>query len=332
MPRRRTIISTARPARVRDAAAASEDYGAGADPDWRTIDWPAHVHRTELVDRCINYVDLGEGDGPPVVFVHGLGGSWQNWLEQLPAVARHRRVVALDLPGFGGSELPDAPISITGYADTVEALCDHLDLGPVVVVGNSMGGFISADLAIRHPDRVTRMVLIDAAGISTSDLRRQPLRTLARVLAGVAPTPGVTSPALRRPLTLQLAWGAIARHPTRLARDLLAEQSAGGAGAPAYELALEALLDYDFRDRLPEIGCPTLVVHGTNDMLVPVGDAHEFARLVTDARLVILEDTGHVPMLERPRVFNHHLLEFLAEAPGDRAAPPGDVVREAATG
>jgi pimeloyl-ACP methyl ester carboxylesterase len=70
-------------------------------------------------------------------------------------------------------------------------------------------------------------------------------------------------------------------------------------------------LSYDFRDRLSEIRCPTLIVHGEDDMLVPVADAHEFQRLIPDSRLLILDDTGHVPMLERPLTFNRALTEFL---------------------
>ena len=77
--------------------------------------------------------------------------------------------------------------------------------------------------------------------------------------------------------------------------------------------ALDALLEYDFRDRLPDIACPTLIVWGKEDMLVPVEDADEFERLIPNARKILMDDTGHVPMLERPVKFNDCLIEFLAE-------------------
>ncbi|MFN8546340.1 MAG: alpha/beta fold hydrolase, partial [Candidatus Binatia bacterium] len=223
------LISKARPARRRDAAKASADYGASAEPDWRTVDWRSRQHDAEIMGAKVHYVDLGEsGDEAPVVFVHGLGGSWQNWLENVPAVARTRRAIAVDLPGFGWSEPPAGNISISGFADAVEALCDHLDLGPVALVGNSMGGFTSAEAAIRHPDRVERLVLVDAAGISTSELMRRPARAMAKML-----TLGTTARARRtepagsravlpaRPGALHAAVATIARHPTRLKRDLL---------------------------------------------------------------------------------------------------------------
>jgi len=108
---------------LRAARRADEEYGCGAQPDWRGVDWKAATQRIEIGGRLVNVVSLGAGEGPPVVFIHGLGGCWQNWLENLPAVALHRRVVALDLPGFGESEMPEGDVSITNYAACVEALC-----------------------------------------------------------------------------------------------------------------------------------------------------------------------------------------------------------------
>src|SRR5919109_4368809 len=102
-PMPRLFPSSARPARMRDAARAGEDYGVGDEPDWRSIDWRAHLHQTEI-DACqINYVDIGSGDPTPVVFVHGLSGQWHNWLENVPRISQDRRVIALDLPGHGFS-------------------------------------------------------------------------------------------------------------------------------------------------------------------------------------------------------------------------------------
>jgi pimeloyl-ACP methyl ester carboxylesterase len=255
-------------------------------------------------------VTLGDGQGPPLVFVHGLGGSWKNWLENMPAAARHRRTVALDLPGFGDSELPAGDISISNYARCVDAVLDAMHLTEVELIGNSMGGFIAAELAITRPARVHTLTLVDAAGISITDLARGPTMTLMRLIAAQGSWGAGQDAMLKRPRLRHLAFRAVMRHPTRLALDLVAHQ-AGGPGMPGFLLAMNALLSYDFRDRLPEIACPTLIVHGAEDMLVPVQDAHEFARLIPDARLEILKDTGHVAMLERPLTFNALLAEFL---------------------
>jgi pimeloyl-ACP methyl ester carboxylesterase len=324
----RLAPSTARPATVRAARRADGDYGAPGRPDWRGVDWRAHLRDVELDGRRVHYVDLGEGEGPPVVFVHGLGGCWQNFLENIPAAAGRRRTIALDLPGFGRSDLPAGEVSITNYARTVDGLCQALGLDAVVAVGNSMGGFISADLALLAPERVERLVLVAAAGITSTDVRREPARTFLRTGAAVAAIGArEIEQFLIRPRARQLAYGWVVRHPTLLAPDLLWEQ-AQGMGAPAFMLAVDALASYDFRERLPEIACPTLVVQGTDDMIVPLRDAYEFERLIPRSRTLIMRDTGHLPMLERAATFNRALLDFL-EAPAAEAAPPGEQVVEA---
>ena len=306
--RKRLLLSTARPASLRAAARAGAHYGAPGEPNWRATTF---TQSTVPVDgRPVRVITLGEGSGPPVVLVHGLGGSWKNWLENMPYLARHRTTIALDLPGFGDSDLPDGDISISNFARCLEAVLDALGVGAVDLVGNSMGGFISAELAITRPDRVHSLALVDAAGISTTDLMRGPTMTLMRLIVAQSQWASGQDAMLRRPRLRHLAFRAIMRHPTRLALDLVAHQ-AGGPGMPGFLLAMDALLSYDFRERLPEITCPVLIVHGEQDMLVPVADAREFHRLIAGSRLEILADTGHVPMLERPTTFNALLADFL---------------------
>src|SRR5205807_2067943 len=195
---------------------AGDDYGAHASPDWREIDWSGHVRSTEIDGRRVQYVDLGSGGGRPIVFVHGLAGNWQNWLENIPTFAQERRVVALDLPGFGQSEMPREKISISGYGRTVEALCQQLDLGEVVLVGNSMGGFVSAETAIQFPERVERLVLVSAAGITSSNLRREPVMVWGRA-AMMAGSRGAAEKhmAIARPRLRYLVFSTIMRHPSR---------------------------------------------------------------------------------------------------------------------
>ena len=133
----RLFVPTAAPARPSQAHKAGEDYGETARPDWRSIDWGAHLNQVEIDGRPVNYVDIGAGELEPIVFVHGLGGQWQNWLENIPRAAQERRVVALDLPGFGLSPEPRDGITISGYGRCVDALCERLSLGRVDIVGNS---------------------------------------------------------------------------------------------------------------------------------------------------------------------------------------------------
>ncbi len=294
---------------------ADDGYGATASPDWRKTDWLSELEQIEVDGTPINYVDVGSGDEEPLVFVHGLGGQWQNWLENIPRLAQERRVLALDLPGFGLTPEPrDGEISIPGYGRCVDAFCDKLGLGKVDMVGNSMGGFVVAEVAIQFPERVSRLVLVSAAGITSADSLQAPILTFGRVATALA-----TNTAARhrrvaaRPLGRHAALALVARHPRLLKADLAYEGFFKGAGKGGFDDALRACLEYDFRDRLPDVKVPTLIIWGEKDSIIPVRDAHEFERLIADSRKLVMKDTGHIPMAERPEAFNDVLVEFLAE-------------------
>jgi pimeloyl-ACP methyl ester carboxylesterase len=313
-----------RPAPPWEGRSAGDDYGVPASPDWRDVDWAPHVHSLDVDGRPVNFVDYGEArdDARPVVLIHGLTACWQSWLEQIPRLAADgRRVIAIDLPGFGDSPMPRDDISISGYGRVVESLCDQLDLGQVVVVGHSMGGFTAAELAIQFPKRVERLVLEAAAGISTNDVQREPMLAGARLVAGVLARFAASSRALaRRPRSRWVALNVAIRYPGRIPADF-AYELLRHAGAEGFLPALTAIIDYDYRERLSQIECPTLVVWGDKDMLVPLADADEYARVIPSSRKVVFEDTGHSPMMERPQTFNDVLAEFLAQ---ERSEQPSE--------
>jgi pimeloyl-ACP methyl ester carboxylesterase len=320
--------STARPATPWEAHRAPEDYGVPASPDWRDIDWPPLVRTTAVESQELTYVDLGAGEGPAIVFVHGLGGNWQNWLETLPRAAQERRAVAMDLPGFGTSPAPGEEPTIRYYARLVDGLLEQLGIDSAVFVGNSMGGFIVAESAINHPDRVDRIVLAAAAGISSTSRSRRPTLTMFRV-SGVISSMALArrNHVIARPRLRHMILSSVIRHPSWMRPDILHEIMPG-SNAPAFMPALEALLVYDFTDRLPGVRVPALLIWGREDMIVPVADADEFERLLPDSRKVIFDETGHVPMLERPGAFNDCLMEFVHDrreggrAPEQTAAEP----------
>jgi pimeloyl-ACP methyl ester carboxylesterase len=289
---------------------------------WREIDWRSHQRWTVVDGSPVNVIELG-GDGEqaatqPLVFVHGLSGSWPNWLEQLPAFSADHRVIALDLPGFGHSPMPPQKISIANYARILEHLLDELGIDAAAVVGNSMGGFIGAELAIAFPQRVERLVLVSAAGLSTYNHRGSAvvlpaMRTLERaLLAAGAWTASKSDTVARRARLRDAALGVVVRHPSRL-EPLLAAEQIRGAGKPGFIQGFEAVLHYEIRDRLQEIACPTLIVWGDSDRLISVRDADVFAELIPNSRKVVFGDTGHMSMLERPDEFNALLEEFLGE-------------------
>jgi pimeloyl-ACP methyl ester carboxylesterase len=308
------FVPTAAPTTPRQARQAEDGYGETAEPDWRPIDWAAHRHQVEVDGTEVNYVDVGEGELEPIVFVHGLGGQWQNWLENVPRAAQERRVIALDLPGFGCTPMPRDKVTISGYGRCVDALCEKLSLGRVDIVGNSMGGYIAAEVAIQFPERIDQLILVSAAGITSADIARRPILTVGRIATamvsyGAARHRQIAS----RPKSRHMALALVARHPSLLRADLAYEGFFKGAGKPGFDDALRACLEYDFRDRLTEIRQPTLIVWGEKDSIIPVKDAEEFERLIPDSRKVVMKDTGHIPMAERPATFNDLMMEFLAE-------------------
>jgi pimeloyl-ACP methyl ester carboxylesterase len=302
---------------------ADDTYADGDDSSWMDVDWPSLTRFVRVPGGELQVIDTG-GDGRPLIFIHGVAGLWQDWLLNIPAFMGSHRVVVPDLPGFGRSPMPTEKISIQGYAKTVDALCDALGIDCPVVVGNSMGGFVAAELAIAFPTRVDKLVLVSAVGLSIEHLRREPLLALARGWAMAATRAGARSEAMiRRPRLRRLALQSVVRYPEKLSYPLTWEL-VQGAGKPGFVPAMEALTDYSFREHLPRIEVPTLIVWGRNDMLVPVADADEYQRLIGDnARREIFEDTGHVPMLERPSRFNALLKEFIAGREAPEAAVEG---------
>jgi pimeloyl-ACP methyl ester carboxylesterase len=244
-------------------------YADGDDHTWMDIDWQPLQRPLEIFGRRVNVLDTGGGgDRPPLLFLHGWSSNWQIFLLNIAAFMKTHRCLALDLPGFGASEMPAESISIHGYARTGDAVCDALGVECVSVVGNSMGGFVGAELALSFDTRVDRLVLVSAAGLSTEHLAQTPAVVLARlVTAGVPYTRRFESHVVRRP-----------------------------------------------RLRLAAMEIPVLIVWGRNDLLVPVGDAERYRRLIGEnARVEVLDDTGHAPMIERPSRFNELLREFVAE-------------------
>jgi pimeloyl-ACP methyl ester carboxylesterase len=301
-------------------AEGPDPYG-NDDPDWLRIDWREHLRTIEVpvpvsgskLPTKVNYVETGSGPAT-LLFVHGLSGCWQNWLENIPHFARRYRVVAPDLPGFGTSPMPPWDISISAYGRLLHAFAKALGIGDCIVVGNSMGGFVASEAAIAEPGRFEKLVLVSAAGISHARMRREPAEMAGRFAVATSPLVlRVQERGLLRPRIRYWAFRMIFHRPQWIRPELLWEFFTGGAGKPGFLPALTTLVGYDILDRLEEVDVPTLIVWGRNDRLVPAVDAEGYARRLRNARTVIFDETGHVPMAERPVRFNRLLERFLSE-------------------
>ncbi len=296
-----------------------DPYG-NPDPEWLRIDWREHLGSANVAGSGrparVNYVDVGpteEDSGRPVVFVHGLAGCWQNWLENIPSLARHHRVIALDLPGFGASPLPDWTIAIKSLGTLLHDFCEGLGVRDAALVGNSMGGFVAAEAAIQDGQRFSHLVLVSAAGISHARAIRGPAVLGARMSVIVTPYMlGLQERALLRPGLRQRVMGQVFHAPLKLRYELLYEFVHNGPGTEGFLPAVRNLNGYDFLDHLEGVDLPTLIVWGRNDRVVPPADSRGYGDRLRNSTTSIYDKTGHCAMAERPVRFNRELEEFLA--------------------
>ncbi len=291
------------------------DYGnPDPNPEWMGIDWREHLHRLQLPGAEVNYAEIGEGE--TVLFVHGLAGCWRNWLENLPHFGKNYRAVALDLPGFGDSPMPDWEISMDRYGRLIHEFCDAIGIDRVsMLVGNSMGGFVATEAVLDRPERFERLVLVSAAGISFAEAGGRRFEAAGRTIQAAAPFLAKQGNYwLTRPGGRWLSFNRVMRDPAKLRPELLAEQVEPGLGSPGLVDSLTTLIGYDTRARLTEIEIPTLVVWGLSDRIVPVEAALGYHRLIPHSRLELFERTGHVPQMERPARFNSLLDQFVESA------------------
>lgn len=285
---------------------------------WSDVVYPYPEKVAEIAGHRIVYVDEGpRDDAEPLVLVHGWGGDLRNWRLTVRDFSPARRVVALDLPGFGKSEKrADADYRPTREADAVVELLDRLQIERAILVGNSMGGLVGAWAAIRNPERVARLVLVDAAGL-------QPIGWFARWIA--------SEERLAHPVWRGDEAGAsmiFVRMPPDYP-DLVRERWQISQADPVWALYAKALANSLegigaelLVGRLDEIRVPTLVVWGEGDPLLPVRFAKEFHAGIPGSLLSIIPDCGHVPQWECPAAFGAVLANYLGiPAPAAVAAP-----------
>jgi len=291
--------------------------------------------RTISVDgRPVHLAGFG-GDGEPMVLVHGLGGSHVNWLAVGPRLASRFAVTAPDLAGFGLTEPLGRSTSVDANARLLESLLAGLGR-PAVLVGNSMGGLISMTVAARRPHLVRALVLVDPALPAPITARRD-LVVLGAFLTYAVP--GLGEAYVRRRAqrlgpegmvreTMKLCTNDIARIPPDVleAHFELARTRRGFAWAmEAYLEAARSVVFTLARRRRVEtmmrsITAPVLLIHGDSDRLVSLDAARAAARMCPAWRFEVYEDTGHVPMLERPERFVESVLRFCGAESHDVAA------------
>lgn len=247
-------------------------------------------------------------DGPPLVFLHGLGGDHSYWRYQMKHFGRTRRCIAWDMPGYGASP-PPWEMSFPVLATTLRDLLDALGLAKVHLVGQSLGGMIAQEFALAFPDRLASLALCaTTAAFARGDGEFQRRFVADRLgplddghsMAELAPVhvrrvmhPGAD------PEAVQIAIGCMSNVPV-----------------PSYRAATQMIAGFDRRDAIARIACPTLLVAGEQDAVAPVAAMQRMAERIKGARLVTIAGAGHLVNLERPHEFDAALEAFLAGVGG----------------
>jgi pimeloyl-ACP methyl ester carboxylesterase len=254
------------------------------------------------------------------VLLHGWGAFKEIWWGTIKALAPSCAAIALDWPGHGSPALEAGQEILEALAEVTEAICEALGLRNVALAGHSMGGNIAARVALRRPDLVSRLILVDAA------IDPRYLSKLSRMY--IHPHWGARVIRLNRVLTRPvIRWGARVPHENGggVLRTWARRASYMARVEPmVLHTYLEALYQGSLAERVREITQPTLVVTGARDALVSPEQARSLARTIRHAELAIIPRAYHNPMDEQPAAFHRAMIEFLQRHPGQKPSPPSD--------
>lgn len=253
-----------------------------------------------MSDR-ITYEERGEG--PPLVFLHGIGGDAACWRSQLDAFSVAFRVIAWNMPGYGGSA-PLDPMTFPALADALAGLLDRLEVDRAHLVGHSMGGMVAQELVATRPERVRSLILVaTSAAFGRPDGEWQRSFVAARL-----------GPLDRGQTMADLAPEIVTRligddpDPAGVARAIA---SMSGVPEATYRAAIHCLLTFDRRAALPNINVPTLLLAGERDTTAPPALMGRMAAKIRGARFEVMPRAGHLANLEQPAAFNQYLARFL---------------------
>lgn len=255
----------------------------------------------------LHYVEQGEG--PPVVLVHGLGASTFSFRRNIPELAHQFHVFALDLMGFGYSERPArGDYSLTAHATRLADFIYAVGLDRATVVGHSMGGAVAIRAAVEYPERIARLILVASA--RPQDMKRF---GIARLLGPVLPL--VAAAALHNERIRLAALRSAVYHGS-----LVDEETIAGYIGPTHAVGHLAALRQLARDvgrdrpvRVEDIHQPTLIIAGANDRWVMASRARWLHHRIPHARLEVVPECGHLVPEERPELFNRLVAEFVRE-------------------
>lgn len=248
----------------------------------------------------VDFTDEGQGD--PLLFVHGFPLNRGTWSKQVEAFKTSHRVIAPDLRGLGGSEATEGPITMMQFAEDLHALRQHLGLGPVTLIGHSMGGYVALAFAKVFPQALRNLVLVGTRAGADTPEGAAGRRAMAEKVRAEGSSVVVEAMA-----------------PKMLAASntdaTMAESVRGFMATAKPEGVISALLGMagrpDARTWLGSIRVPTLVIAGSDDTIIPPSESEALAKAISDAQLKLIPDAGHLVAFERADAFNEALRAWL---------------------
>ncbi len=261
-----------------------------------------------IKDASIDYDVVGEGY--PLLLISGLGfGRW-SWFKQVPALSGRFRTISFDLRNVGHLDTEHGAYSVGNLALHAASLLDHLEVERAHVIGTSLGGFVAQELALRRPDLVDRLVLISTS-YGGSESEPMSMSTLGRMLGW-----GATDrrDAVSRGLEVAVAKDYPESYPEEFGR-MVEWRIADSPPLSEYNKQLVAGARFDASRSMEEIEAPALVLHGSEDRVVPASNAASLAERLPEAKLRVLENAGHLVFIERAEDANEEILGFLEPNP-----------------
>lgn len=274
--------------------------------------------KTVLVhDQRIAYLDIGTG--PPVILIHGFGGSMWQWEHQQHALSQHFRILTLDLPGSGLSDKPDIEYLPDQMLDFCIGFMDALQIEKATVVGNSMGAGLAIGMTLTHPTRVDKLVLI--SGLPSHVIAKLTSRSFRQALESRAPTWLVSfGNWLFGGLVTESVLKEIV-HNHNLLTPAVMERSNQNRRRPGIVKPIMAVRnalpswETDFAPHLSTITHPTMIIWGEYDRVFPMAVGEELHQRIRGSQFVRIPNAGHMPQWERPDLVNRSLIAYIQPSP-----------------
>jgi len=261
----------------------------------------------------IAYLDVGAG--PPVILIHGFGGSMWQWEQQQHTLSQHLRVLTLDLPGAGLSDKPEIDYRPDQMLDFFVGFMDAVKIQQATLVGNSMGAGLAIGMALAHPTRIAKLVLID--GLPQHVIEKLTSPSVRRALETSAPSWLVSfGNMLFGGLMIESVLREIVYDPALLTPAVI-ERSNRNRQRPGLIKPIMTvrenlpLWESGFGTRVGEITHPTLVIWGEEDRVFPIAVGEELHRTIKGSRFIRIPKAGHIPQWERPDLVNQELITFI---------------------